>query len=321
MSLRLFVYYCAVCGAWFAFLGWTVGRVLSWGVGSLVAGDETSWFGELLRAADLGLFLGVSVALGLSALDALWNVPLRHVGLVSMRIAAALVVGAFGGLVGAVIGQLLFGWTQLSVFFFFGWTIVGLLVGVSLAAFELIQGILRPQRLPGAIKKLIKCVVGGTAGGLIGGAIAFGLRGVSAIVFSDRDFDRLLSPTALGFVALGACIGLLVGLAQVLLKEAWVRVEAGFRPGRELILSKEKTSIGRAEGSDIPLFGDHAVEKLHAHIVLNGGRFFLEEAGPTQGTYVNGRKVAGRCPLASGDVIRIGKSALRFSERRKQPAA
>jgi pSer/pThr/pTyr-binding forkhead associated (FHA) protein len=122
-------------------------------------------------------------------------------------------------------------------------------------------------------------------------------------------------------VALGACIGLLVGLAQVLLKEAWIRVEAGFRPGRELILGKEKTSIGRAEGSDIPLFGDNAVEKLHAHIVRSAGRFFLEEAGPTQGTYVNGHRIAGRCLLASGDLIRIGKSVLRFSERRKRLAA
>ena len=75
----------------------------------------------------------------------------------------------------------------------------------------------------------------------------------------------------MGFVALGMCIGLLVGLAQVILKEAWIKVEAGFRSGREMILAKDKTSIGRAEGVDIPLFGDAAVGRLHAHIVQRGG--------------------------------------------------
>jgi pSer/pThr/pTyr-binding forkhead associated (FHA) protein len=60
---------------------------------------------------------------------------------------------------------------------------------------------------------------------------------------------------------------------------------------------------------------------LHAHIVLDAGRFFLEEIGPTQGTFVNDRKVQGRVPLSSGDLIRMGKSLLRFQERRKRSAA
>src|SRR5436305_671630 len=84
-------------------------------------------------------------------------------------------------------------------------------------------------------------LAGGAAGGLLGGALALRLRAAADVVFSDRDTERLLSPTALGFVALGACIGLLVGLAQVILREAWVRVEAGFRPGREMILGKDRT--------------------------------------------------------------------------------
>jgi hypothetical protein len=315
MSFRRFVYYCAVCGAWSALVGWTVGVLVSWG---LTATQETSFAVELLRAAELGLFLGIAVALGLSALDAFWNVPLRRIDQWVLRVGCALVVGGIGGAVGACLGQLLFGLTQWSLFFFFGWTVVGFLVGLSLAVFEVLRGLFQRQNLPGAIKKLTKCVLGGTAGGMLGGLIAFALRGMSAIVFSDKDWDRLLSPTALGFVALGSCIGLLVGLAQVLLKDAWVRVEAGFRPGREMILSKAQTSVGRAEGSDIPLFGDAAVEKVHVHIVLDGGRFFVEEAGPTQGTYVNDRRVMGRTPLASGDLIRIGRSVLRFSERARR---
>ena len=35
------------------------------------------------------------------------------------------------------------------------------------------------------------------------------------------------------------------------------------------------------------------------------------------GTYVNDQKVEGRTALERGDVIRVGKSAVRFNERKK----
>jgi hypothetical protein len=178
----------------------------------------------------------------------------------------------------------------------------------------------RKQDRRGAGKKLRTCLLGGGIGGLLGGAIALALRGLAAVIFSDKDENRLFSPTALGFVALGACIGLLVGLTQVVLREAWLRVEAGFRPGREMILAKESTSIGRAEGSDVALFGDPGVERMHAHIVLEGGRYYLEEAGPTAGTFVNEGQVQGRVALSSGDVIRMGRSRLRFHEKQTRAA-
>ena len=85
--------------------------------------------------------------------------------------------------------------------------------------------------------------------------------------------DKLPRSTlAVGLVILGMCIGLLIGLAQVVLKEVWVQVEQGFRAGREMILSKPDTTVGRAESCDIGLFGDNKVEKMHARIVLKGGR-------------------------------------------------
>src|SRR5207253_3058764 len=101
---------------------------------------------------------------------------------------------------------------------------------------------------------------------ILGGVLACVL-----IIAAQKLIERqnLWTPIGLGFVAIGASIGLLVGLAQIILKEAWIKVEAGFRPGRELIIAKEKTTIGRAEGSDIALFGDSGVEKTHANIVLD----------------------------------------------------
>jgi len=109
---------------------------------------------------------------------------------------------------------------------------------------------------------------------------------------------------------------LLIGLAQVLLKEAWVRVENGRRAGREMLLTRPATTIGRAESSDIGLFGDPGVEKTHACIVLRRHHYVLTDAGTTGGTFLNGQRLAQEMPLRTGDLIRVGDSLLRFGEKR-----
>lgn len=305
MSFRLFVYYCALCGGWAGFVGWALGKII-----------HPS--GDLGRAGIRGMFLGMMIALGLGMVDAVWSVSLRRVGLVLLRVGVAVLVGTVGGLIGGLVGQLLLSATSLQLMFVFGWILTGLLVGISIGAFEMLIGLIRNQDFGGALKKMIKCLIGGTAGGVVGGLLALVLK-VAGKIFNKPE-EWLWSPTATGFVILGMCIGLLVGLAQVILKEAWIKVEAGFRPGREMILAKERTTIGRAEGCDIGLFGDNAIEKLHASILLDGNRYYLEDASTPAGTYVNDQRVLGRAPLQAGDLIRLGKSVLRFNERRKQTA-
>src|SRR5215212_10164401 len=103
MSFRRFVWYCAVCGAWSALVGWAVGALLA------PAGGTFEW--NLAHAGVLGLALGVCVAVGLSLLDAVWNLSLRRPVQVALRVGAALSVGGVGGLIGACAGQLLYGWT------------------------------------------------------------------------------------------------------------------------------------------------------------------------------------------------------------------
>ena len=126
------------------------------------------------------------------------------------------------------------------------------------------------------------------------------------------------SSLAIGLVILGACIGLLIGLAQVILKEAWVKVEAGFRPGRQLILSKAETTVGRAESCDLGLFGDSGVERLHARILLEDNRYLLADAQTPGGTFLNDARVDRPTPLRDGDTIRVGNSRLRFGERARR---
>lgn len=302
MSFRWFIYYCALVGGWSALFGWLLGRWLA-PEASLVA-----------QAGVKGMCLGLSVAAALGLLDAVWVLSLRQSGQAALRTGTAVLVGCLGGLLGGLIGQAVFDWTQWSLFLVMGWTITGLLVGLSIGSFEALASRLRHEQ-SGIGRKVVNGLLGGTVGGLLGGIGTVVLRGLWKGLFADKPSDRLWSPTAIGFVVLGVCIGLLVGLAQVILKEGWLRVESGFRAGRELLLNRDAVTIGRAEGCDVGLFGDAGVDPRHACIQRQGKRYVLIDAGSNGGTYLNDRRLSAPALLRSGDLIRVGRSVLRFGER------
>ena len=311
MSFRLFIYYCALCGAGGAFLGWMLGRPINLG-------------NEILTQGLKGMFLGLSIALALAMVDSLWVFSLRQVVPIGLRVATAVMVGTMGGLLGGLVSQALYDWKEFGAFLVFGWTITGFLIGVSLGVFDLLSSLARGQDPGAALRKILKGILGGTLGGTLGGILSLlllrGWKGLLLLLGGSPDVERhLWSPSAWGFAALGACIGLMIGLAQVILKEAWLKVEAGFRKGREVILAKPETTIGRAETCDIGLFGDPQVEKLHVRIRQEGKRYVLIDEGA--GTYVNDELIHGSRPLRSGDAIRLGNCVLRFGERRKQTSA
>ena len=307
MSFRLFIYYCAISGAWAALFGWVFGR--------LTAPEEG--YG---RTAVLAMFLAVCVALALSAIDGLWMTAGRFRPHLLVRILVVMAIGCMAGLVGGIIGQFFVNEFSLGLFVVFGWTLTGFLIGGSLGVYDILARLLRREAARGALRKTINGVIGGTIGGLVGGVLHLAVRSFLGTVFAKNP-DELWSSSAIGYVALGACIGLLIGLAQVVLKEAWIRVEAGFRPGRELILTKPVITIGRAEGCDIGLFGATGVDKIHARIVQQGSDYYVADAQTQQGTYVNGRRIDQPARLNNGDRIRLGNCVLLFQERRKQTTA
>jgi hypothetical protein len=306
MSFRRFIYYCALCGGWAAFVAWGLGRFL------------TLENHRILEAALKAMALGTLLALALGLVDALWNLSLHRFVQVGGRVLLVVTVGCVGGLIGGAMGQALYDWLEWEVFRIPGWIVTGLLIGAALGVFDILACLVRREEARGAVRKIIKGVVGGTLGGLLGGVLTVLLKLAWARLFRDKPTDELWSPSAIGFVVLGLCIGLLIGLAQVILREAWIRVEAGFRPGRELILSKAETTIGRAEACDIGLFGDRSIDRLHACIVLRGGRYAVTDAGSESGTFLNGEPVTVPTPLRSGDAIQVGNSVLRFQERYKR---
>ncbi len=304
MSFRLFVYYCALAGGAAAFVGWLFGR--------FAAGRH-----PLGETGVQGFFLGLFVSLALTLLDRVWTVSSASRREARLGLLASVVIGAFGGLIAAVFGQVLYGALDHWIFLLIGWTLTGFLVGSSIGAFALLERLFREQDARAAWAKVKKGMMGGSAGGALGGIVFLLLKLLWDGVFKDREDVSPWSPSATGFVALGACIGLAVGLAQVILKEAWLKVEAGFRAGREVLIAKDEVTIGRAESCDFGLFGDNGIERLHARIVRDGNRYLLADAGTPGGTFLNGERISQPTPLKQGDRIQLGKAVLSFGERRK----
>ena len=152
---------------------------------------------------------------------------------------------------------------------------------------------------------------GGLIGGVLGGATfevvpylapGIGVGGVSRF---------------LGFLITGGCIGLFIALVQELLKEAWIRIVVGRNEGREILIEKAQTRIGRSELSDIALYGDPNVAKNHAVVVAQpNGSFVLHDVSQSPiGIRVNDQPIAGEVPLRSGDRIQIAGKLLVFYER------
>lgn len=73
-------------------------------------------------------------------------------------------------------------------------------------------------------------------------------------------------------------------------------------------------AVGRADGNDV-VIDDATVSRQHALLVASGERFFLEDRGSFNGTFLNGSRVQPgvRLPLRHGDRIAFGSQAVVFS--------
>lgn len=82
--------------------------------------------------------------------------------------------------------------------------------------------------------------------------------------------------------------------------------------GRQAVIADEAV-VGRAPDCQLPL-PDETIDPRHCRIYLSssGGRFWAEDLGTINGTYVNERRIAQRCVLRDGDTIQLGRSVMRF---------
>ena len=79
---------------------------------------------------------------------------------------------------------------------------------------------------------------------------------------------------------------------------------------KEMVLEKERTTIGRKPHNDIQI-DNLAISGDHAAIVTILNDAFLEDMNSTNGTYVNGQPVK-KHVLQNNDVIELGKYRLKY---------
>ncbi|HEX5322612.1 MAG TPA: FHA domain-containing protein, partial [Capsulimonadaceae bacterium] len=159
--------------------------------------------------------------------------------------------------------------------------------------------------------------------GLFGGAVGGLLGGVSFEIL-QRTLGQPMLSRLIGFILIGAAIGFFIGLIQNIFKQAWIKVVVGRNEGKEYLIAKPVTTIGRSELADIGLFGDKSIAPTHCAIEMAGGSYRLrpvaaEEPSPSgqvfAPTVINGREATAEVWLADGDTILIASRTLQFREK------
>jgi len=179
------------------------------------------------------------------------------------------------------------------------WGVIGISVGLG-------QGIaLRSHQL------IVNGLLGGFLGGLVGGALfdpvdkLFGMIGFTGQAVASR---------GVGFVVIGISAGLMIGLVEYLVKDAWLLMRAGALTGKQFVIHKSPIVLGSSPKCDIYLFKDSEVDPRHAQIRKIGTRHEIMDFGSRAGTIVNGQSIQ-RLTLQDGDQISIGQTMLEYSGR------
>ncbi len=86
-------------------------------------------------------------------------------------------------------------------------------------------------------------------------------------------------------------------------------VVAGPLQGTSLPLTGSSILIGRSPGSTLVLDDDYSSSR-HARIFPQGGQWFVEDLGSTNGTFIGDQQISGIVPLAPGVGVQIGRSVV-----------
>lgn len=80
---------------------------------------------------------------------------------------------------------------------------------------------------------------------------------------------------------------------------------------REFPISGPELVVGRHLDAGLRINGIE-VSRRHCRVWREGERFYLEDLGSSNGTFLNGNRIRSRMGLRPGDVIRVGPYSLRF---------
>lgn len=104
-------------------------------------------------------------------------------------------------------------------------------------------------------------------------------------------------------------------LAQPLARELGrlvVVASDALEPGDSYVIDAMSLRVGRAPDNDLIIAGDEYVSARHARFDPRRDGVYIEDAGSTNGTFVNGIRLTSARRLAPGDAVKIGGTELRF---------
>jgi Inner membrane component of T3SS, cytoplasmic domain len=147
-----------------------------------------------------------------------------------------------------------------------------------------------------------------------------GLYSVSGFAFVDDNLaelcgvgwqDRLAVRHGLDHELSLAIVGFNEELSEAVFHDSSL-AQVVFQTGEAFSITDSMVYLGRAESSDIVLT-DLTVSATHARLVLTADGWFVEDLGSTNGSSVNGRRVAGYAHVGHGDVVTLGRVSFQFS--------
>jgi hypothetical protein len=178
------------------------------------------------------------------------------------------------------------------------WTMAGLGMGLGMGIS------LRSTRL------LLYGLLGGISGGLLGGLLFDPID----LILLGSDKPSAAWSRLIGFAVIGACVGAMIGVVELLARDAWLRMTQGPLAGKEFLIFKDVMNVGSSPRSDIYLFNDPAVSGLHARVRAVGTDCEIENLNESQPALLNGRPLR-RARLRHGDQISIGRTIFVFQTR------
>jgi pSer/pThr/pTyr-binding forkhead associated (FHA) protein len=83
-------------------------------------------------------------------------------------------------------------------------------------------------------------------------------------------------------------------------------MRSGPTPGVTFPLEGDQLLIGRDSSNGVAI-NDAEISRKHSRLSFQGGKYVLEDLGSTNGTFVNGQRLAGPVVLKPGDVVSLGE--------------
>lgn len=274
-----------------------VGAVCAWLFGEIILLAWSSSFGGdlIIRTALYGLVAGALIGLFLSSFEEL----------VFGDITSALAHAFMGGLIGACGGALggalaewayqfastghLMGPAASLLVRAVGWSVLGFFLGIGSSA------------LHTSAAKLRNGLLGGALGGLLGGIAFEAIKGAVA----SSSLGRLLA-----LLALGACVGLLMGLAGEVFKQAWLAVVKGSMRGKQFILHKPENWVGSSPEADVRLVKEPGLAERH-FVLRHTGTGWQVQAERGLQVGLDGQPVSS-ARLRDGALLYVGNTVLVF---------